>query len=464
VTLVLDRSGSMHGEKIEQAREAALQVISGLEDGEAFNIIAYNEGVDPFSPNPVIKSDETLQAARAYLDVIKPRGGTNIHDALVEALRQKPTEDMLPIVLFLTDGLPTVGQTSEAAIRKIATEGNPHKRRVFTFGVGVDVNTPLLEDIALDTRATATFVLPKEDVEVKVASVFKRLSGPIVAEPELAIIAKNGEPATGRTTDILPNNLPDLFEGGQLVVLGQYHGEEALRFRLTGNYLGKKRTFEFEFALDKATTKNAFVPRLWATRKIAVLVDAIRALGADGGGGLVRPSPATDPRLKELVTEIVRLSKEFGILTEYTAFLAREGTDLSDATNILAEATWNFNRRAIQTRAKLASLNQDVNRGAMRVQQELNIHNSFLDQNMQRVTVTTVQQINDRAFYKRDGKWVDSRLVGKDAKPARVIQFGSEEHKKLAERLANENRAGTVSLRGDILLEVDNEAVLVTSE
>ncbi len=115
------------------------------------------------------------------------RGGTNIHDALLEALRQPPSEGTLPIVLFMTDGLPTVGQTSEAAIRELARKGNPHQRRIFTFGVGVDVNTPLLEKIAYESRATTTFILPSEDVEVKVADVFKRLRGPVLADPELSV-------------------------------------------------------------------------------------------------------------------------------------------------------------------------------------------------------------------------------------------------------------------------------------
>jgi Ca-activated chloride channel homolog len=462
VTLVLDRSGSMHAEKIKQVREAAMQILGGLEDGEAFNIIAYNEAVDPFSTQPVLKSAKTIAAARKYLAAIKARGGTNIHDALLEALRQKPTAGMLPIVLFLTDGLPTIGQTSEVAIRNMARKVNRHKRRIFTFGVGVDVNTPLLERLALETRATSTYVLPKEDVEVKVASVFKRLSGPVVAEPKLAVVTAHGKPAAGRTMDLLPHDLPDLFVGDQLVVLGQYVGDQPLHFKLTGNYLGKQRTFKFKFDVSKATTKNAFVPRLWASRKIGVLIDAIRALGADRGGSAVRHDPTIAPKLKELVDEIVRLSKEFGILTEYTAFLAREGTDLTHSVNNLAEATLNFDRRAIGTRTKLGSVNQEYNRQAMRSQQSLNSRNAYWNDKMQRVTVSNVQQINDRAFYRRGDRWIDSRVAGKSQKrPVRVIQAGSKEFKDLVKRLSRENRAGTVSLQGDILLEVDKEAVLI---
>src|SRR6516225_8080343 len=156
------------------------------------------------------------------------RGGTNIHDALLEALRQPPAPGALPIVLFMTDGLPTVGQTSEAAIRELALKGNPHQRRVFTFGVGVDVNTPLLEKVAYESRATTTFVLPGEDVEVKVAGVFQRLKGPMLADPTLTIGETN---ARRRARELIPGRIPDLFEGDQIVVLGQYVGDQPLEFK-----------------------------------------------------------------------------------------------------------------------------------------------------------------------------------------------------------------------------------------
>ncbi len=463
LTLVLDRSGSMSGEKIEQVKEAAFQILSGLEPGEAFNLIVYNETVEPFSKVPVVKSSESVKAARAYLHGINARGGTNIHDALVEALRQKPVEGMLPIVLFLTDGLPTVGQTSEVAIRNAAIKGNPYNRRIFTFGVGVDVNTPLLDKIASETRAAATYVLPNEDVEVKVARVFKRLSGPILAEPVLNSSGAGEGADHGRLLDVMPARLPDLFEGDQLVVLGRYTGIKPLAFRLSGNYLGKTRSFAFSFPLDDATTKNAFVPRLWASRKIGVLVDAIRQSGGNGGLRTIRDVARADPKMQELVDEIVRLSMEFGILTEYTAFLAREGTDLARRDLVLREAGRNFVDRAVSVRSGLGSVNQSLNNDFNQSQNILNRTNGFFDADMNRVSITTVQQVNDRAFFLRNGRWVDSRLVEREdtVKPRRVIEFGSEAFRALARKLAEQSRQGTISLAGDILLEVDGEPILV---
>lgn len=181
VTIVIDRSGSMSGEKIEQARAAALQILNGLRYGETFNIIDYSDSISSFAPSPVIRTRENLDAATRYLRRLTSGGGTNLHDALMEALRQKPTEGTLPLVLFMTDGLPTVGVRNEVSIRTAAGEANKHKRRIFSFGVGFDVNAPLLTHIARKSRAVSTFILPKENVEVKVSQVFKRLSGPVLA-------------------------------------------------------------------------------------------------------------------------------------------------------------------------------------------------------------------------------------------------------------------------------------------
>lgn len=461
VTLVIDRSGSMRGEKLNQAREAALQILHGLEEGEWFNVIIYNESVDLFSPRAVRKSNPTLREATTFLEGITPRGGTNIHDALLEALRQPAEQDTLPIVLFMTDGLPTVGQTAESVIRELARKANPSGRRIFTFGVGVDVNTPLLEKIAYENRATATFILPGEDVEAKIAGVFRRLMGPALADPVLTIKGTDG--SSHRTRDLIPTRLADLFEGDQIVLLGQYLGETPLECTLRGNYRGTQRTFEFPLNLDHATSRNAFVPRLWASRKIGLLIDAIREQGGNTTVVSRAAKEQTNPATRELVEEIIRLSTEFGILTEYTSFLAKEGTDLSCKDDVRSVAEQQFRSRAIQTRTGLSSVNQDLNNQALKSFLCPNPRNRYLDAEMCSVEVATVQQVCDRTFYKRANQWVDSRLVEQApaVTPKRVITFGSPEFRALADRLAQEGRQGTIALRGDILMLVDGQPVLI---
>lgn len=467
VTIVLDRSGSMRGEKIKQARAAALQIIEGLDDGEFFNIIDYSDSINSFADAPIEKNSKSVAAARAYIKSIRAIGGTNIHDALVEALRQPTIKGTLPMVLFMTDGLPTIGQTRENAIRDAARAANTHHRRIFSFGVGFDVNAPLLTAIARDSRAMSTFVLPDEDVEVKVGQVFARLKGPILASPKLTFLAADGSPAHGRVRDLMPSDLPDVFEGDQLIVLGQYLSDEPVHMLLTGDYLGTKRTFEFTFRLDKASVRNSFVPRLWATRKIAVLLEQIRLSG--GGGGLATTTPRPDdPRLKELVDEIVRLSLEFGILTEYTAFLADENNAPQDRREVAATLGRELRRRAISNRAGADSVVQELNRMDLRdaSRSPASVRLNYLAVNKQgdfkRIQITNVQQYGVTSSIERNGRWIDGRLlVERDQTPDQTIEFGTAIYFELVSRLAREGNQAVLANRGEILLLLDGKRVLV---
>ncbi|MGE0433643.1 MAG: VWA domain-containing protein [Planctomycetota bacterium] len=469
VTFVVDRSGSMGGEKIEQARAAMRQVLESLAEGEAFNIVDFSNAVGKFASEPVIKSAETIAAARSYIANIRPGGGTNIHAALTEALRQKPTEGMLPIVLFLTDGLPTTGETGEVAIRNVAIKQNPHNRRIFTIGVGNDVNTPLLDRIGETTRATSTYVQPGENVEVKVSSVFGKLAGPVMADLSLKTVNADGSEQPGRVADLQPGRLNDLFDGDQLVLLGRYIGEAPVSLQVGGNYLGTQRSFRFSFNPDKATTRNAFVSRLWASRKIATLVDDVRQLGAADSSNAMpsRNANTHEAKVKELVDEIVKLSTQFGILTEYTAFLALEGSNLGSNDEVMEQAERNLRERAMNTRSGVGGVNQAMNYGAQRQQSWGNARNGFWDENMKRVEVTGVQQVNDRAFFRRNGNWVDSAIVAKqndgNIKPDRVVKFGSEEYTELLSTLTEQNRQGCIAMGGAVLLMIDGKSVLVTA-
>ena len=340
----------------------------------------------------MIKDPNTMRQARTYVKRIKANGGTNIHDALVEAMRQPPTKSMLPLTIFLTDGLPTAGETSETAIRNAVVETNVHKRRIFSFGVGYDLNAPLLTSISNATRATPTFVFPNENVEGKVSQVFKRLSGPVLAEPQLTTLDSAGAITTRAVRELLPAQLNDLFEGDQLVVLGQYQTDDPLHFRLSGNYLGVSRTFDLKFDLSKVTTRNAFVPRLWASRKIARLIEIITEAGAGNSsarassirssstvsynaGGMTSTSPhvrQNDPKLQGLVDEIVRLSTEHGVLTEYTAFLATDGTDFSNLEALNTRARESLVNNAQSVRSGMGSVTQASNNSTQRSQSNMN--------------------------------------------------------------------------------------------
>jgi len=460
VTLVIDRSGSMAGRKLAQARAAAQQVIAGLGDGEGFQILDYGNTVASAFPQPVSKDAATTAAALAYLDQIRPHGGTNLHDALLEALRAPVPADTLPLVLFLTDGLPTVGPTREQDLRRLVETGNAHGRRVFCFGVGHDVNVPLLDRIAETSRGTTVYVAPDEDVERAVAHTFARLDHPVLASPRLT-----AEATTPRLAEVLPARLPDLFAGDQLVVMGQYRGDDDLQFVLTGEDRSGPRRFEFSLPVRTATTRHGFVPRLWASRQIAFLVDELRQRGGDLGGPPVAAGvdAFADPRLRELRDEILRLSTRFGVLGEYTAFLATEGSDLGDWQGLVQACSSNLGSRAMATRSGIAAVNQGCNIMGQKLQMRANYKNGYLDEQMQVVETTAIQQICDRAFFRRGERWIDGRSVANGKVTAdEQIQFGSARFFALLQQLQNEGRAGVLSLRGEILLEVDGKNLLVT--
>jgi hypothetical protein len=337
------------------------------------------------------------------------------------------------------------------------------------------VNAPLLTGLARGSRAASTFVLPEEDVEVKVSQVFRRLAGPILAAPTLKAMDAGGAVAARAVRDVMPAELPDLFDGDQLVVMGRYTGQDLqggkLRVRLEGNYLGRARTFDFAFDVANATTRNSFVPRLWATARIGSLVEQIR-LGSTGG----TTSP-NDPKIKEMVDEIVRLSTEFGVLTEYTAFLATEKTDFANAPQIDLRAAVEMSRRAAD-RTGAGAVNQEVNAkrmspmaaapsssggggGKMQLAGESKAQ-SYYDENMKKVEIHNVQQVADQTLFYRNNRWVDARILAKEAEaPDQTVEFGSDEYAKLVERLASEGRQALLANAADTYLLLDGKRILV---
>lgn len=459
LTLALDRSSSMQGKKLEQVRAAATQVLKSLDDGESFNIITYNDKITTFAEKPVKKTTETFDAACKFIEAVEPRGGTNLHRALEESIKQQPTPRTLPIVLFFTDGLPTVGETSELTIREVIAKQNPHGQRIFTVGVGVDVNTVLLDSIAKSSRAQPTFVLSTENIKAKVSEVFQSLESPVLADAVLTIQSKANQTDAKRVRDVFPNPLPDLFQDDHMVVLGRYHGTEPLTFEVTGNYLGNEKTFAFTFPLQDQPA-YPFVSRLWATQKIAALVEEIRKSGANADPYDILINPKQDPKLKSQAEEVLKLTTRYGILTEYTAFLAKDG-ELNPSQQ-LDMAYRNFDERAVKTRVGLSSVNQSVNNTALQREYSLNRGNYYWNANMEREAVPNVQQLGNGAFFLRGNTWVDGRLIGDpNIAPDNVITFGTREHQKLLDRLVENGEHAPLSLGGNVLMEIDKKPVLI---
>ncbi|MBX3728101.1 MAG: VWA domain-containing protein [Candidatus Sumerlaeia bacterium] len=320
VTFVLDVSGSMndHG-KIEQARRALLQCLGALGSEDHFNILTFSTGVDAFRRGPVPANAEERAAAREFITAIRARGGTNIDEALQRALAQE-TPNSLHQILFLTDGLPTVGVTDPLLIRKRLEALNTDARRVFALGVGFDVNTHLLDSIADDTRALSRYIAPDEDLEIKVSSLFESISYPVLAQ-----LALDFEGAA--IHDVYPNQLPDLFLGQNLLILGRYRQHGAARVTLAGNAAGKpwSRTYAIELP-DRTDDSTRYASALWANRKVGYLLDEIRRHGESA----------------ELRDEVTALAKEYNLVTPYTSFLVIEDERRIEPVSPLSRVSYQF--------------------------------------------------------------------------------------------------------------------------
>jgi len=453
LTLVLDRSGSMRGIKIEQVKQAARQVIDGLADGEAFNLITYNANIDTFNTEPLIKNESTKQAAFSYLDTINAGGLTNLYGALETALLQEPTEGFLPLILFLTDGLPTTGETREVQIRDLVLSSNPYNRRVFTLGVGYDLNAPLLDGLAEYSLGRSIFVAPEDDVEAAITEVFSTFSRPLFTDLGICSVSTEGIPGTRRTYNVLPFNIPDLFQGDQLVLMGQYVGQEPFLFEIHGNYRNQMQAFYCPIEPPDGSRKRGFVPRLWSSRVVAQVINEIRQLGADPELTIY------NERFWDLSVAMVDLSLAYGILTEYTAFFGDGSVDLLNYGDLLHFGWLDLYDRGIKARTGKAAVNQSLNLGILKSQKVLNRDNLYLDRNMDEVRTTTIQHINDAALYYHywTGVWIDSPLLLPAEDPNTpietvAVEFGTPEFAELAHRLALQGRQGCLAMPQDVAL------------
>jgi Ca-activated chloride channel homolog len=310
VCFVLDSSGSMRGEKLEQAKEALGYCVESLNEGDRFEIIRFSTDVEPLFGKLVDAGKEQKKEAEEFLGGLRAVGGTAIGDALDAALATRPGgrrgggDGGRPhVVIFLTDGLPTVGERDiDKLAEKVEGKGGG-STRVFSFGIGADVNTDLLDRIAEATRAFSNYVLEDEDLEIKLSSFFTKIAEPAMTGLELGV-----EGGDVRLRQLAPRELPDLFVGDQLVLAGRYRGAGDVRIELSGEVGGERKTFSSEVSFPRRGEDRPFVARLWATRQVGYLLDEIRRGG----------------ETKEVKEEVVRLARKYGIVTPYTAYLILE--------------------------------------------------------------------------------------------------------------------------------------------
>jgi Ca-activated chloride channel family protein len=300
LTFVIDVSGSMSGEKIEQARAAGKQVLRSLSTMDRFRLIDFSSDVRTFRDNFSVATRENIRAAERYLDELDAQGSTNISGALDEALSSPVQPGRLPIVLFLTDGQPTVGERDGSAIAASVAKQRG-SRRVFTFGVGADLNVSLIEQLALEGRGTASFVRPDESVERAVSIVASRLTSPLVTDVRIR--------ADGvRLRKMHPSGAVDIFAGEDLVILARYDGSGNAIVRFEGQTTSGPVSWSTRVYFPERSRENPFVARLWATQRVGYLSAEKRKHGGS----------------REVDDEIRELGERYGIPTEFSSYLVVE--------------------------------------------------------------------------------------------------------------------------------------------
>ena len=443
VAFVLDTSGSMAGKKIEQAKKALEFCLHNLNDGDRFEVVRFSTEAEMLFSELKEVSDKSRKKALKFVGGLKPIGGTAINDALAATLKLRPEKSKRPfVVIFLTDGRPTVGITGEKQIvQNVKDEAG--KTRVFCFGIGNDVNTHLLDKITESTRAFSQYVLPSEDIEVKVSQFYTKINEPVLADPDVVVSWE------ANLKQFYPAPLPDVFKGDQMVVVGRYSGKGKGDLLLAGMVNGKQVKMQYPVEFQAESDEHDFIPRLWATRRVGYLLDQIRLHGEN----------------KELKEEVTTLAKKYGIVTPFTAYLILEDDRINNVA-VNRRLLGGIDRDAGAVRAleeNLKSLKMDKSGAgavaAARAQQHLlqaKAPNSGLTMSNTEAAGSTanlrasaqtvnyfagarggqVQQnirfVAGRSFYQNGTCWIDAEVQALKKKTKKIrIKFGSKSYFEL---------------------------------
>ena len=484
INFVVDTSGSMNGEKIEQARGALRFFVNSLKEQDYFNVIPFSTEAQPFFANPQPADHEHIAKALDLIGKVEAQGGTNIEQALSTALSAQAPPVRHPLVnmtVFLTDGLPTVDTTSTDPLLKIISQSNQREQRIFVFGVGHDVNTQLLDKIAEQSHGTRDYVEPGEDIEVKTSALFTKLSHPVMTGVRIDCQGIEG-------FDIYPKSTPDLFKGSRLVLTGRYRGTGHHAIRLSGMVEGVHKTFVYEGTFPEHAEANDFIPTLWAQRKVAVLLDAIRLNGQN----------------PELISAIRRLGREHGIVTPYTSHLIlEEGQQLaqtrgrgrgarggrfdgvfgddqaaaqvrerlardllragevkkSQADQTVAGISGALRRQGEKARKEMEEMSDVVGGGAVNRSQALRrlAADKNLGQNEGVATNLVTRHVKGHTFHLIDGVWIDGAFDETMKDKVEEVQAFSEEYFDLLKR--HPELAKILALSSRMLVVVAGRAV-----
>ena len=427
VLFVFDKSGSMDGEKIEQAKGGLKFVVNKLKGEDRFNLIYYSDNVEFLYDEMSPATTDNIREARDFVSRLDATGGTDINTALKEGAKLLKPDGRPTYVIFLTDGLPTVGDTNIDNIVNNAKANFAKDVRLFVFGVGYDVNTTLLDTLSYDHHGSATYVSPNEDIEVKVSEFYSRMSSPALVDLAVELDGL-------QDYDLMPHELPDLFHNSEIHIAGRFRGTPDRQVHVTvmGDTQDGRQKFMTEVD-SNLSSRNHTIPRLWATRKVSYLLDQIRLRGDN----------------QELLDEVDRLAVRFGIVTPYTSYLITEPEAYFDADMRLGAlddemllAREEESGEAAVNRSKMNQANQSVQTSAapqaagkaaggdmgsgVYYDIEMPLDGKEWHRQGSADPYSTVNYVNNQTFVRQDTQWVDARYLKDEQDVVQVTSFGSE--------------------------------------
>jgi len=462
VVFVLDTSGSMAEDgKMEKAKAALRFGVSALEPRDHFNIISFAGEEHLMSAHQIEANEEGKRRAREFIERMRATGGTNINDALLAALTQFQAAERPRMIVLITDGQPTVGITDASRIMQNIKQANHANTRLFTFGVGYDVNTLLLDGLAATNRGAVDYIEPNEDLEVKVSNFFAKVNHPVLSDVKIDWGGVEIE-------KVYPREIPDLFHGSQLVLIGRYHAAHTgssimrptnspagapmlaafasdhfksspresassrkLRITLTGKVNGQERRFIYDdVQFPESQPENEFLAQLWATRRVGHLIEQIRLNG----------------EARELRDEIVDLGTRYGIITPYTSYLVLEpgmaGRRLADLRDERRDSPRQQNASPPATLGNLGGFRPGgsadsssiplAKDGRVAVQESkkqaemIGAEKIAQPKDDQASASRPIRNIAGKTFYLRDGVWLDSEFKADAKLPEVKLKFASD--------------------------------------
>lgn len=436
ITFVLDVSGSMNGEKMTQAKNALSYCIKNLNPADRFEIIRFSTEAKPLFGKRMAVNEDSKTTALQFIQSLKAVGGTNMDEALNMALKEKTESNRPSMIMFITDGKPTIGETEENALLKKISYANKGKHRVFTLGIGHDLNARLLDLITEDGKGYRAYIGEGEDIESEVSSFFQKVNSPVASD--ITIRFENSTQVSG----VFPKQIPDLFRGESITLFGRFMQPGKNNLIIEGTVNGSKKSFTLPVEL-KEGRENEFIAPLWASRHVGYLLEQIRLHG----------------ETKELKDEVVLLAREYGIITPYTSYLIiedeRQQVEQRNMTLPIFSSRADVDELREKTKKDYTQMKNGEGEGAIQssVQiQDLNRATTISQSKKSNSTMSITgksgnttniaeetKQIGGRAWYNTNGTWVDIKTQNQKYASKIQIKFGSKEYFEFSRKYPEAN-------------------------